>query len=92
MVQANLAATDRRIDGAINIGTGKATTVNTVYAALARAAGVSIPPDYASPRAGDVRDITLAAGRARARLGWEPRVSVETGLAETLNWFRQRAS
>ena len=92
VVQANLAATDRRIDGAINIGTGKATTVNTVYAALARAAGVSIPPHYASPRPGDVRDITLAAGRARARLGWEPRVSVETGLTETLNWFRQRAS
>ena len=92
VVQATRAATDRRIAGAINIGTGKATTVNTVYAALARAAGVSILPRYASPRPGDVRDITLAAGRARARLGWEPRVSVETGLTETLNWFRQRAS
>jgi len=92
VVRASLLATDRRIDGAINIGTGKATTVNTVYTTLARAAGVSTPPRYASPRPGDVRHITLAAGRARARLGWEPNVSMETGLAATINWFRQRPS
>jgi len=90
VVRANLLATDRRIDGAINIGTGKATTVNTVHEILARAAGVAHPARYASPRPGDVRHITLAAGRARARLGWEPGVTVEAGLTATINWFRRR--
>jgi UDP-glucose 4-epimerase len=90
VVRANLLAADRRIDGAINIGTAKATTVNTVYAIMARAAGVSTPPVYGPPRAGDVLHITLAAGLARARLGWEPKVDVEAGLRATLEWFRQR--
>ena len=89
VVRANLTATDRRVDGAINIGTGTATSVNTVYAVLARAAGVSAPPRHVAPRHGDVRHITLAAGRARARLGWEPAVDVETGLTATIEWFRE---
>lgn len=28
--------------------------------------------------------------RARTILGWEPRVSVEEGLTQTINYFRQR--
>jgi UDP-glucose 4-epimerase len=92
VVRANLIATDRRADGAINIGTGIATTVNTVYAVLARAAGVSAPARHVAPRPGDVRHITLAAGRARARLGWEPATNVEAGLTATIEWFRGRPS
>jgi dTDP-glucose 4,6-dehydratase len=29
-------------------------------------------------------------GRARTRLGWEPRVDTDTGLKLTLEWFRQK--
>lgn len=90
VVRANLLAADRRIDGAINIGTARATTVSTVYAIMARAAGVSTPPVYGQARPGDVLHITLAAGLARARLRWEPKVDVEAGLRATLDWFRQR--
>ena len=28
-------------------------------------------------------------GRARALLGWEPRVDVDEGLRRTIEWFRQ---
>ncbi len=90
VVRANLLAADRRMDGAINIGTGKATTVNTIYALLAQAAGVTTPAVYGPPRAGDVLHITLAADLARARLRWEPKVDVEAGLITTLDWFRHR--
>lgn len=92
VVRANLVATDRRIDGAFNIGTGKATTINTIYQILARAASVPERPRYAPPRPGDVRHITLAVARARARLNWEPRIDVATGLPATLDWFRRHPS
>jgi UDP-glucose 4-epimerase len=92
VVRANLVATDQRIEGAFNIGTGRATTVNAVYRVLARAAATTRPPRYAPPRPGDVRHITLAIARARARLGWEPRIDIAAGLAATLDWFRHRPS
>ena len=28
-------------------------------------------------------------GRAKAMLGWEPRVDVDEGLRRTISWFRQ---
>jgi UDP-glucose 4-epimerase len=73
-----------------NIGTGRATTVLDLIAALNRLLGTHVVPRHAPPRAGDVRhsraDITLA----RRELGYEPAVSFEQGLAETLRWYRRR--
>jgi UDP-glucose 4-epimerase len=87
VVRANLLAADRRIVGAFNIGTGQATSVNTVYQTLARITRRSAQPLYGPPRPGDVRHITLAAGAAAAHLGWVPVTSLEAGLAATAAWF-----
>lgn len=91
VVQANLLAADRRAEGAVNIGTGQGTSVNTIYRTLARLASASAAAVYGPPRPGDVRHITLAAGAARTLLGWAPATSIDAGLATTVGWFaRQR--
>ncbi len=90
VVRANLRAADQRFLGAVNIGTGQATTVTTVYRALARAAGVAGPAAYGPPRAGDVRHITLDASAARSSLGWSAEVALDAGLTKTLDWFRSQ--
>jgi len=90
VVRANLLAADQRFVGAVNIGTGQATTVNAIYRALARAAGVAGPAAYAPPRAGDVRHITLDPSAARSSLGWKAEVALEAGLTKTLDWFRRQ--
>lgn len=90
VVRANLLAADRRFEGAVNIGTGQASTVNDVYRALARAVGTTSLPAYGAPRAGDVRHITLDASAARAGLGWAPQVTLEDGLTATIDWFRRQ--
>jgi UDP-glucose 4-epimerase len=89
VVRANLLAADRRAEGAVNIGTGRGTTVNTIYRQVARRAGSSTPPRYGPPRPGDVRHITLAADAAHRVLGWTPAMPVEAGLAATVEWFAQ---
>ena len=37
-------------------------------------------PRHAEPRAGDIRESLADIGRARAELGYEPRIGVEEGL------------
>jgi UDP-glucose 4-epimerase len=92
VVRANLAAADGGASGAYNIGTGHATSVNAIYRMLARLTGSAVAAGFGPPRPGDVRHITLAAGAARTALAWVPTTTVETGLAATVAWFRERAA
>ncbi len=72
----------------INVGTGKSSTLHDVIQALNRMFGVQMKPRYASARLGDVRHSCADITRARGLLRYEPLVSFEDGLKETVNWFR----
>jgi UDP-glucose 4-epimerase len=88
VVRANLAAADGGVRGAYNIGTGRATSVNTIYRTLARLTGSGVRAQSGPPRPGDVRHITLAAAAAEAALNWSAPTTIERGLAATVDWFR----
>lgn len=90
VVRANLLAVDRRAAGAWNIGTGEATSVNTLYAKLAAAMGITAGAIHGPPRPGDVRHITLDARGAREHLGWTPQLTIDAGLRATVDWFRRQ--
>ena len=72
---------------AVNLGTGKQTSVLEVGRELARGLGKEIEPEIVHKfRAGDIRhcfsDITLA----RTLLGYEPQVTFADGMRELLGW------
>jgi CDP-glucose 4,6-dehydratase len=46
-----------------------------------------LEPVIQNRAAAEIRDQYLDAGKARARLGWVPRYSLERGLAETIRWY-----
>jgi len=71
-----------------NVGTGRGVNLLELLAALNRQLGTSVTAKHAPPRAGDVRHSRADIARARAELGYEPKVSFEDGLAETLRWYR----
>ena len=87
----------------LNIGTGIGTDVNELEALL-RARMVALlagsgrpaalpPPVHGPARPGDLRSNLVDASRAGALLGWQPRMSLAEGLADTAGWFaRQRSS
>ena len=77
--------------GVVNIGTGVATSVNDLYARLARLAGVTRPAHHAPPRPGEQRKSVLDAARAKALLGWVATTPLDAGLAKTLESFRKEA-
>jgi UDP-glucose 4-epimerase len=76
----------------INLGSGRRLSINRL-ADFALAAFNHIRSDYpvvyAPERTGDQRRVQADVTGARAILGWEPRVSFETGLAGTVRWAIQ---
>ena len=90
VVDAFVRAGDRGEGELCNIGTGVETSVNELYAAMARAAGVDTPAEHAPARAGELARSALNPGHAREVLGWAPGTSLEDGTAAVLDWFRAR--
>lgn len=90
VVDANVRALDRGSRETFNLGTGRGVKVNDLYRMLKSLTGYEGEVAYAPPRRGEVYRIALDASRAKAKLGWEPRTSLEEGLAATVQWFREQ--
>ncbi len=71
-----------------NGGNGGRITLNQAWSLLQKFEGVSIPPLYGPPRAGDVRDSQACTKAAVRDLGHDPKYSFEEGLRLTLEWYR----
>jgi UDP-glucose 4-epimerase len=90
VVEAFARAIDAGSGELYNIGTGQETSVNTLYATMATAAGVDADADYAPARPGELDRSCLDPAKAREQLGWSPRGTLETGITSVLDWFRSR--
>ncbi|WP_052664333.1 NAD-dependent epimerase/dehydratase family protein [Nitriliruptor alkaliphilus] len=71
-----------------NAGTGRATSVNDLFDALAAATGHDGPAEHGPARLGDVMHNVISPAKAARQLGWEPRTSLADGLATTVAWAR----
>lgn len=91
VVEANVLALDRGEGEIVNIGTGIQTSDQEVFDAIAAAVGFTGKPNYAPERKGEVRHIALDASKAKAVLGWEPRVSFREGARLTVEYNRKEA-
>jgi len=72
----------------INVATGGRVSLNELLATMNRILGTSARALYESARIGDVRDSQADISLATAVLGYVPTVSLEAGLARTIEWFR----
>jgi UDP-glucose 4-epimerase len=82
VVAAILAALGRA-GGVFNIGTEVETSVNELFAATRRAAGVEAEAGHGPARPGDVRRSVLDVSRAARELGWRPQIPLAEGLQLT---------
>jgi dTDP-L-rhamnose 4-epimerase len=74
---------------ALNIGSGRAYTVVQVSALLSQVLGIPIAPEVCGKyRVGDIRHCFADISRARAVLGYEPRVPLEDGIVELAEWLQ----
>jgi UDP-glucose 4-epimerase len=73
-----------------NVGTGIETSVNDLYATMARVAGKAPWVSHAPARAGEILRSALDPGRAGIHLGWRPWTSLEVGAAAVLEHLERR--
>jgi UDP-glucose 4-epimerase len=69
-----------------NVGTGRSVNLLELVAALNGILGTDLAPTFAPTRAGDVKFSKADICRTRADLGYEPAVSFEDGLRQTVEW------
>jgi nucleoside-diphosphate-sugar epimerase len=94
VVEANLLAchapAEQAVGAVFNIGCGVATSIRELWRKIAEIVGVDAEPMHDEPRAGDVRHSMASIARAREQLGYTPVVSLEEGLAATIDYYRDR--
>ena len=71
---------------AINLGTGKGSSVFDVVHAFEEASGVKIPLVIAERRPGDIAFSYAKADKAKALLGWEAKYTLGDMCAHSWNW------
>lgn len=94
VVEANLLAlTAPAAAGKLcNIGCGARVSLNQLVRLLETQLGVKAKIEYLADRQGDVRDSLADITAAKNILGYLPKVSIEEGLRQTIEWFRQKPS
>jgi UDP-glucose-4-epimerase GalE len=74
---------------AVNVGTGRGSSVAEVVEAVGRAAGRAVPHATGPRRAGDPPSLVADASRARTLLGWTPtHSSLSEIVADAIRWER----
>jgi UDP-glucose 4-epimerase len=87
---ANITALYRGAGGTYHISTGIPVTVNELFRKLALLTDYKLQPNFGPARKGDVFRIALDNSRAKKELGWEPKIELEEGLSQTVEYFRRQ--
>jgi len=93
IVQANLLAleTNKGDYQAMNIGTGKPTSVKQIAELLSTGLAKTIEPEIVGKyREGDIRHCVADISKADELLGYKPKIGLKEGLGELLAWVRDQ--
>ena len=77
----------------LNVGSGAEIAIgelaDRIEAVVGKRAPVQLDPARVRPPASEVDRLCADASEARRLLGWEPRTSLDEGLAATAAWIEQ---
>jgi dTDP-L-rhamnose 4-epimerase len=93
IVEAFCLALERQdvADVALNVGTGRSTSVAALAEAIARSMGVALSPEIVARfREGDIRHCVADVSRIRRALGFSARMGLAKGVEDLVAWARQQ--
>ena len=75
---------------AFNLSPESRVTVLELVGMLQKLMGCpELAPDVRNVSSGEIRSQYLSSAKAREALGWKPEFSLEQGLTETIDWYRE---
>ena len=94
LIEAMLRMMDGPADliGPLNIGNPQETAIGSLAETIKAMTGSSSTISYAPLPTDDPMQRCPDISRARTHLKWQPEVDLETGLARTIDYFRERLS
>lgn len=92
LVEAIWAAVDSDAEGALQLGSGRPTTINELLDAMRRVTGREFEVDYRDFRPGEVRVTWCQVDKARRVLGFNPVTTLDDGLRDTWEWFQSQSA
>lgn len=82
---------EKAVGKAVNLGTGRATSVAEVARVISAGMGLDIEPERTGRyRAGDIRHCYADPAKAREMLGFEARTGFEDGMTELVEWLEHQ--
>jgi UDP-N-acetylglucosamine 4-epimerase len=93
VVSANILAAGTQnplaLGQVFNIAYGATKSVKDLYAQIKDLLGSNLEANHQLPRVGDIKDSFASVEKAKNLLGYEPLVSLDSGILKTIEWYRQ---
>lgn len=90
IASANVAVLDKGDREIMNVGTNLPVTVNEVFRQMKKILNVSLEPKYGPERKGDILHSHLSNEKILRVVGWKPQYTLEQGLRETVDYYRNK--
>lgn len=90
VVRANVAALTKGNETTCNVSTETEITMNDLAEKMVHLSGKDIPILHGPIRTGDIYRSSLSHQNAKQILNWEPKMELEQGLKETIQFFENR--
>ena len=74
----------------VNVGTGNEVSVNFLTESLLKISKLGISAEHGPSRKGEQRRSAIDSKNFLKSFGWKPCVSLEEGLVETFNYFKNK--
>lgn len=89
LVKAHILALKIKGYNYYNLGTGKGTKISDLLKLVFKICGKVAPIADLGKREGDPQVLLASFDKAKKELGWEPKVTLEEGLKETVDFFKK---
>ena len=92
IAKANIIALNPQCAGVFNVGTGNETSVNFIAQSLLKISKTDLTAKYGPQKKGEQRRSSIDSKKLIKNFGWKSSISLEEGLVETFNYFKDEIS